>query len=298
MQQRVKPSNPVEDKLIRESLSYPSYFDKNGSLKKGSLDSLYDDLEVEKVNQKTNEIIELLPSAIQKAGLNESAKYMHKWLTDPQPGIPYKVPPMAVSWDFLTSYERVNKAIQEIDENVKNDILGTSLSIQVAKPGAAANAVKLVQEKLSTLEGNGLANQRIYYGARTIGYVEGFIQPKSSHNSNSIPDDLAASLGRFALKLHLVGNIENYDEKKSAYPFSVSRYEISVRDTFDFSGWQPLGPWHKDGFGMKPGSVWLYNSSFRDYRLESGRGQDFDVQSEVKSITLEKPIKMYILPEN
>jgi hypothetical protein len=86
----------------------------------------------------------------------------------------------------------------------------------------------------------------------------------------------------------------------SMYEVEIARVGIYVRDSYDFNDKdgslvsQPLGFWNIgkltwDVLGNKGSSQYsvpVFNSTFRDWRAQSGRGEDFLVFSDVKKIEL------------
>lgn len=93
------------------------------------------------------------------------------------------------------------------------------------------------------------------------------------------PDALTAALGRFNLMAAI---------RKAVVAdgfIHISEVEIYIRDVFDFSGFQWLACWTESEvyrLGVAPFCSMFTNSSFRDYRIRTGRGMDFLLFSDSK----------------
>ena len=105
----------------------------------------------------------------------------------------------------------------------------------------------------------------------------------------SLPDDMGAALGSFALYLLLAG------KQCAANCFCIYQIGIYAKDQYHFNdGDQYLGHWDTEkGFsGSRLFGERITNKNFRDYKKKTGLGSDFTVYSDIKVTTLEKPVKV------
>ncbi|HEY3741777.1 MAG TPA: DUF6402 family protein [Bryobacteraceae bacterium] len=104
-------------------------------------------------------------------------------------------------------------------------------------------------------------------------------------------DDLLAALGHFAIYVApLTGQIVRQGAQSKVTLNSVA---YMVVDSYDFNGDQDLGYW-SDSDNTASAMPWfgrdkVENKSFRDWRTKNGRGGDFQVYSDVKTVTLNPP---------
>ncbi len=108
--------------------------------------------------------------------------------------------------------------------------------------------------------------------------------------------DLAGSFGRFNLYFSFEGTINRTDENTAV--ITVSGVFYRIKDSFDFSGYQPLGAWKHDVYSPQAPTAFfggnsLTNSSFRDFRDDTGVGTDYkiitnyvEVENPIATITL------------
>ena len=129
-------------------------------------------------------------------------------------------------------------------------------------------------------------------------------------------DDLYGALGTFSLYASGCGSVspvKNWAIR--GYFVSVTELVIYVRDTYDFCGEQYLGHWNSDGVKIADqevikyifstpakfiknddvqGTVFVSNSSFREYRKDKKMGGDLLIFSDTKVITLNPPWLFYV----
>jgi hypothetical protein len=104
-------------------------------------------------------------------------------------------------------------------------------------------------------------------------------------------DDLAAALGNFAFHVIIKGDVST--SVSGRYLVTIDEVGIYARDSFDFNGDQFLGYWDSsdDSVSMLNGLSGdrVDNERFRDYRRRHGRGGDFLVFSDIKTVRLSPP---------
>ncbi len=124
-----------------------------------------------------------------------------------------------------------------------------------------------------------LANLRAFH-------AQNVVQRSVTIDMKNIPiDPEEAAFGHFSFYAVPVGQIER--EKDGGLHIRVERFLVYALDSFDFSKPnEPLGFFKSpDVVSAKLGAgTLLTNLSYRDYRASSGKGGDFLVMSDVKSV--------------
>ena len=111
------------------------------------------------------------------------------------------------------------------------------------------------------------------------------------------PNDMAAALGRFNLRCVVAGEVVPHP-RKPEHMVVIKKLGVYVRDSFDFNGFQPLGDWRANppyASGIPAsGTVSLYNSTYREWRIANNEGSDFLVFSNLKPVRLNTPYRFFI----
>ena len=103
--------------------------------------------------------------------------------------------------------------------------------------------------------------------------------------------DLVAALGAFNFRVVVAGSV--VPALPGPYQVTITKVGVFVRDSFDFEGFQFLGFWDDSdnsvsAFNPLSGTA-VFNSTFREYRKQHGRGGDLLVFSDVLVTTLNPP---------
>jgi hypothetical protein len=104
-------------------------------------------------------------------------------------------------------------------------------------------------------------------------------------------DDMEAALGNFSIYVApMSGEISPESGRFRVKLMSVG---FHIMDSYDFEGDQSLGYWNESDNSAT--SYWtlsgthVTNQSFRDWRKSVGRGGDFQVYSDIKTVSLNPP---------
>lgn len=106
-------------------------------------------------------------------------------------------------------------------------------------------------------------------------------------------DDLYCALGAFTLHVSGRGRvIPTKKGLKTVHTVCVEELLFYIRDSYDFSGDQPLGYWGQDGAHKLPGRglSMVENKSFNDWRSHTGAGADFLIFSDVHRYKIPAPL--------
>jgi hypothetical protein len=105
-------------------------------------------------------------------------------------------------------------------------------------------------------------------------------------------DGLTAALGNFSLYVSPVIGEVTVDSGRLS--ITINQVGFQVVDSFDFDGDQYLGNWDENSNRVyngstKLGGVPVYNESFRDWRSSNGKGGDFLLFSDIKTVEVSPP---------
>lgn len=131
-------------------------------------------------------------------------------------------------------------------------------------------------------------------GYSTSGYSGSGTSYAASNNASGQAyglSDLVAALGAFNFRVVVAGSV--VPALPGPYQVTITKVGVFVRDSFDFEGFQFLGFWDDSdnsvsAFNPLSGTA-VFNSTFREYRKQHGRGGDLLVFSDVLVTTLNPP---------
>lgn len=195
-----------------------------------------------------------------------------------------------VSMQWAMQYERTTAKMVELRSAIEGS--STSQSLEFSK-----------RELLARLQKNSKINS---YPTR-FGEEQSVIQlHECSHvNARAVAqnglqklmdplDDLYCALGAFTLHAAAKGDIQPLPAKQGqpTHRVCVRSLGFYIRDSYDFSGDQPLGNWSSDGVRMLPvaGHFMVENQSFRAWRDQNHSGGDFLIFSDVHWMQLAQPL--------
>lgn len=106
------------------------------------------------------------------------------------------------------------------------------------------------------------------------------LKPFEESKLNAELDDLYGAIANTNIRIIASGFLKFENKKIFVYLKKIGFY---IRDGFDFVGDQSLGNWHKNGVSTNIfKNLSINNESYRNYRKDTGKGQDFYVYSTVK----------------
>ena len=179
------------------------------------------------------------------------------------------------------SEESVNQLKEEIKKMVKEKyiVLPDASNIETSF-GIFENDTKLVETKIYPKELNKRETHclvplfdKFYYSSLKL-YEESIINPEL--------DDLYGAIANTSIRIVASGILKFENNKVNVF---VNRIGFYIKDGFDFVGDQffGLGNWSKNGVSTKKlKNVSIDNKSYRNYRKDTGMGQDFYAYSTVK----------------
>lgn len=246
-----------------------------------------------------------LPGAMRNMGWGTAAALMQRWFDSPaweMPGSwktlqtqpsPMSIPDAQcdqriVTMDWAMKFERCRRAVE-----VAESVLTTP------------NAIKVLRSRLNKAGWRGDGAFKLGFKYMSAVEVDALSQVNYSTLGGNwdVLDDLYGALGKALLKVGVVGTAfkeKNDVSGHSRFLFHVSYLGFYIRDQYDFNGLQYLGTWTEDRVLSKSETAFsvtnqgqiilslkngpfasVTNADFRKYRLETGKGGDFVVYSDV-----------------
>lgn len=221
-------------------------------------------------------------------GWPKSAALMNRWLKNAAHTAPeYDTPETKiVNMEWVLGFSRAKSVY---DKLIKERIWQNN------------KARKQIKEMLAE---KGLLQRKAGYTASfgdfnlAINKLDGeYINHRVSGMSNVFYDDMDGALGNFAFRVLVKGSLKC--QSGSAIEVSLTAIGVYIRDSYDFNGEQPLGPWNLSddpaGFWGSMSPTWVTNSDFRKWRDAHEKGGDFLIFSDIKEITLPVP-EVFLIP--
>lgn len=213
-----------------------------------------------------------VPKIMRANGWGQGATLLERWFAGPPMAKPaYALPDLTtIKMDWVLSFSRA--------KSVFDDMVQTKVW---ANDAARPVVVQRVREqdlvdKCFDFSKMDLVNfHRVHVNTRAVnGYPAPF-------------DGLTAALGNFSLYVSpVVGEVAVDGGRLS---ITINQVGFQVVDSFDFEGDQYLGSWDENSNRVysgstKLGGVPVYNESFRDWRSSNGKGADFLLFSDIKTV--------------
>lgn len=249
-----------------------------------------------------DKLIANLPEMMRNSEFYFGAELMEKWLTHADLCmLKSKQEPTVIKWQDLVKekgMEDLSNAADEIAAAV-NRLNGRALDENLTV-GNVTKDSKAAVKKLLDLYSTKFVNKN--EGSENVNevhnfYVHGRTLTIPFKRMIFGPIDQDSSFGSVTVKTHLYGKFGDYIKAEKYRKFIVSKYTLSINDSYDFEGGQSLGYW---SLSRKKYSLmgWLLsNSEFRIFRRRWGIGKDFDVIVPRESFILPKPIELRINQE-
>lgn len=235
---------------------------------------------IEKIEKTLAYGPEDVPVTMKKKGWIVAARLIEHWLSGPAKIMPEPVREgevsaksygvynsSIVSMEWVQSFPRAKIAVSELKTKLRSDKAKKAIIGKIFRnfPGVSISDKTLLHIDNTQLDVVDL-------------HTKWQFQFQSAGSITDTLDGLTAGLGRFSVmaairKAEVVG-----------FEVRVSKIGIYVRDTFDFSGWQPLGCWTDNDvtrFGVNQYCTRMSNDVFEEYRIKNDRGMDFLIFSDV-----------------
>jgi len=246
-----------------------------------------------------------IPDVMERKGFNVGASLMRRWFRGPAFLLPDR---------WKRGYEITHSDLPRgyIDEST----VSMSWAMQYARTQIVFDELRAAvlgqsSEKSEKLSWDELYRCLMKYGKiapheTRFGDVESAIVLIDSCHMNARPiaanrwekltdplDDLYCALGAFTLHVSGRGRIiPTKKGLKTVHTVYVEELLFYIRDSYDFSGDQPLGYWGQDGAHKLPGRSlsMVENRSFNDWRSHTGAGADFLIFSDVHRYKIPAPL--------
>ncbi|WP_152033977.1 DUF6402 family protein [Paracidovorax avenae] len=247
-----------------------------------------------------------IPEVMDRKGFNIGAALMRRWFRGSAFLLPdrwkrgYGIRHMDLPGSYIDSSTVSMKwamqfaRTQAVYGDLKSAVLGLS----------SEKSAKLSWDELYrclTLDGK-IASHETRFGdmASSLALIDSShmnARPVSSNRWEKLADpldDLYCALGAFTL--HVSGRGRVIPSKRGVkiiHTVCVEELLFYIRDSYDFSGNQPLGYWGMDGVRKLPGRglSMVENRSFNEWRSRKGLGADFLVFSDVRREKLAVPLQ-------
>lgn len=225
-----------------------------------------------------------LPAVMDAKGWPHGAALMREWFSLPAGVAPSfaDTDSTTVTMDWVLSFKRAKEAYDAIfaDKTYVNEAARKEIAKLLSRLGVDKGGVFGFARPVTSLDPDFDIN---------------FTTAGSTFDSF---DDLTATLGRFTLRMVVGGRVDP-DSSTGRFRVTLTDVGVHVRDSFDFTGWQPLGCWNvctnEVGRVSCGGGVYVYNSDFEAWRTANKRGGDLKVLSDVKATHLTTP-ETFLLP--
>jgi hypothetical protein len=237
-----------------------------------------------------------IPQAMRKMGWVTAARMMERWFSTPAWEMPANV--KAPGFDERTLHSThyddsiIAMAWAQKFQRVQDGISDVGSTAFFTRHG-----LEELNARLSAWDGRG-TYQLGYYGMPVRSFESlcrvNFVKLSSVY---STLDDMYGALGVANLKVGVIGTAVREGTRRV---FRASHLGFYILDQYDFNGFQYLGTWTKDRVLTKAEAVFgeaytgrrvvehregafakVFNSDFRQYRKNTGRGGDFVVLSDV-----------------
>lgn len=111
-----------------------------------------------------------------------------------------------------------------------------------------------------------------------------YVNYRTVGNSGDPLDDMFAALGMFTFRVVVAGDVASVPGTLKSH-VTIEEVGVYVVDSYDFNGTQPLGTWDASTNSvskspLSSGAI-VSNADFRDFRLRTGMGGDFQVFSDL-----------------
>lgn len=159
--------------------------------------------------------------------------------------------------DVLFNDNAKDELADILDDRLENEPVGTVIELEVEGRSAAA-----------------LQGQSIQLSEVDSGFIP-------------IIDPLTGALGDFSFYAIPLGEAEKSTDDEIIV--RATGVGIFALDIFEFGGFQPLGSWRTpdEVFRLsRPGATSVSNATYRDYREQTGLGEDFVIASLVEEVSL------------
>lgn len=246
-----------------------------------------------------------IPAAMRNMGWDTAAALMQRWFDSPTWEMPeeWKVQetqpdPMSLSpaqcdesivkMEWAMQFERCRQAVEEAELLLTTVNAKARLNMLLKKAGwSGIGVVELGSNAMTALQMDSVSQ---------LNFVK-------FGNVWDVLDDMYGALGKATLKVGVVGSafskIDSLTKERHEC-FHIDQIGFYIRDHYDFNGFQYLGAWTEDHALTKAETVIsktpqgnlvirlkdgpfaaIYNSDFREYRSEMGKGGDFVIYSDI-----------------
>lgn len=208
-----------------------------------------------------------------------------RWLANEKTGV---AKPYWVDFDWATNFTGAQSSMEDLKKNLNNEAASEVLKTKLKKiiqdevdKGNDANEMDFDFTKYPPEKWD----ERSFQSRGIIFYsISNILMDIKSSRFKLLPPQYVA-LGNFAIHALPKGKI--IKNGRGGYAARVTDVYFFVKDSFNFDGNQFLGTW--DDVNMKalalwPGSKFIGNIDFREFREKTGYGLDFQILSPLRKV--------------